>query len=150
MFIPTKSGSRNPVNRREKREKNKENKKKIHSALCCIFSSSYSFGFFFICVGPTYHLLFHFLVCFSSETNHFVPVSISFIIIKYSLNMYILRDFSKISFSISHYTRRLEIRKIFRLSRNLTKFDRVARFRETNLTTQSVRHPRSKEFSMLP
>ena len=45
-------------------------------------------------------LLFHFLIHFNSETNHFVPVSISFIIIEYYLNMYILRDFSKISFSI--------------------------------------------------
>ena len=43
-------------------------------------------------------LFFHFLVRFNSETNHFVPVSILFIIIEYSLNMYILRDFSKISF----------------------------------------------------
>ena len=88
-------------------------------------------------MGPTCYLFFHFLVRFNSETNHFVPVAISFIIIEYSLNMYILRDFSKISFS-SHYTRRLKIRKIFRLSRNLTKFNRVARFHETNLTTQSV------------
>ena len=45
-------------------------------------------------------IFFHFLVRFNSEKNHFVPVSISFIIIEYSLNMYILRDFSKISFSI--------------------------------------------------
>ena len=36
---------------------------------------------------------------FSFETNHFVPVSISFILIDYSLNIYIFRDFSKISFS---------------------------------------------------
>ena len=50
----------------------------------------------------------------------------------------IFRDFSKISLSSSHYTRRLEIRKIFRLYQNLTKFDRVARFHETNLTAQSV------------
>ena len=41
----------------------------------------------------------HFLVRFSSETNDFVPISISFIIIDYSLNIYIFRDFSKISFS---------------------------------------------------
>ena len=45
-------------------------------------------------------LYLSFLVRFNSETNHFVPVSILFIIIEYSLNMYILRDFSKISFSI--------------------------------------------------
>ena len=44
-------------------------------------------------------LFFHFLVRFNSETNHFISVSISFIIIEYSLNIYILRDFSKISFS---------------------------------------------------
>ena len=44
-------------------------------------------------------IFFNFLVRFNSETNHFVPVLISFIIIEYSLNMYILRDFSKISFS---------------------------------------------------
>ena len=44
-------------------------------------------------------LFFHFFVRFNSETNHFVPVSISFILIEYSLNMYFLRDFSKISFS---------------------------------------------------
>ena len=45
-------------------------------------------------------LYLSFLVRFNSETNHFVMVLISFIIIEYSLNMYILRDFSKISFSI--------------------------------------------------
>ena len=44
-------------------------------------------------------IFFHFLVHFNSETNHFVPISISFIIIEYSLNMYILQDFSKILFS---------------------------------------------------
>ena len=45
-------------------------------------------------------LFIHFLVRLSPKTNYFVPVSISFIIIEYSLNMYILRDFSKFSFSI--------------------------------------------------
>ena len=50
--------------------------------------------------------------------------------------------FLKSRFSVSLYTRRLEIHKIFRLSRNLTKLDKVARFRETNLTTQSILHPR--------
>ena len=43
-------------------------------------------------------IFFHFLIHFSSETNHFVPVLISFIIIEYSLNMYVIRDFSKILF----------------------------------------------------
>ena len=45
-------------------------------------------------------LFLHFSVHLIPKKNHFVPVSISFIIIEYSLNMYILRDFSKISFSI--------------------------------------------------
>ena len=43
-------------------------------------------------------IFFHFLIRFSSETNHFIPVSVLFIIIEYSLNIYIFRDFSKISF----------------------------------------------------
>ena len=42
---------------------------------------------------------FHCLAHFSSETNHFVSVSISFILIEYSLNIVIFRDFSKIPFS---------------------------------------------------
>ena len=46
--------------------------------------------------------------------------------------------FLKSRFQVSLYTRRLEIRKIFRLSQNSTKFFWVTRFRETNLTTQSV------------
>ena len=72
---------------------------------------------------------------FSSEITYFVPVSILFIILEYSLNIYyFLRFFFKSRFQVSLYTRCLKIRKIFRLSRNLTKFDRVARFRETNLT----------------
>ena len=36
--------------------------------------------------------------------------------------------FLKFHFQFLLYTRRLEIHKIFRLSRNLTKFDREARF----------------------
>ena len=88
-------------------------------------------------MGPTCPFL-SFSTHFSPETIYFVPVSISFIIIEYSLNMYIFRDFSKISFSIFTLYAGLEIRKIFRLSRNLTKFDRIARFRETNLKAQSV------------
>ena len=79
-------------------------------------------------------IFFHFLVRFNSETNHFIPISISFILIDYSLNCAFFEIFLKSRFQVSHYTRRLKIRKIFRLSRNLTKFDRVARFRETNLT----------------
>ena len=82
---------------------------------------------------------FHFLVRFSSKTNDFVPVSISFIIIDYSLNIYhFSRFFLKSHFQVSLYTRRLEIHKIFRLSQNLMKYNMVARFRETNLTVQSV------------
>ena len=76
---------------------------------------------------------------FSPETTYFVPVSILFIILEYSLHIYhFSRFFLKFHFQVSLYTRRLEIRKIFRLFHNLMKFDRVARFHETNLTTQSA------------
>ena len=40
-----------------------------------------------------------FSVRFSPEIIYFFPVSISFIIIEYSLKFVIFRDFSKISFS---------------------------------------------------
>ena len=84
-------------------------------------------------------IFFHFLVRFNSETTYFIPVSISFIIIEYSLNIcHFFENFLKSRFQVSLYTCRLKIHKIFRLSRNLTKFDRVARFHETNLTAQSV------------
>ena len=59
------------------------------------------FLFYFILfeVGSTRPLFFHFLVRFSSETNYFVPVSISFIIIEYSLNIYYFsRFFSNLVF----------------------------------------------------
>ena len=46
--------------------------------------------------------------------------------------------FLKSRFQVSLYTRRLEICKIFRLSQNSTQFFWVTRFRETNLTAQSV------------
>ena len=72
---------------------------------------------------------------FQPRNNLFRPGLILFILLKYSLHIYYFsRFFLKFRFQVSLYTRRLEIRKIFRLSQNLTKFDRVARFRETNLT----------------
>ena len=51
---------------------------------------------------------------------------------------FIFEIFLKSHFQVSLYTRCLENRKIFRLTRNLTKFDKVARFCETNLTAHSV------------
>ena len=44
--------------------------------------------FLYLKWDPHVIFFFHFLVYFSSETNHFFPVSISFIIIEYSLNIY--------------------------------------------------------------
>ena len=71
-------------------------------------------------------LFIQFLIRFSPETNHFVPVSILFILLEYSLHIYhFSRFFSNLVFQVSLYTCRLEIRKIFRLSQYLTKFDRV-------------------------
>ena len=57
---------------------------------------------------------FHLLVRFSSETNYFIPVSISFILIEYSLNIcHFFEIFLKYRFQVSLNTRRLEIHKIF-------------------------------------
>ena len=44
-------------------------------------------------------IFLHFSVHFNPETIYFVPISISFILIEYSLNIFhFFRDFSKISF----------------------------------------------------
>ena len=40
-------------------------------------------------------LLYHFLVSFSPETIYFFPVSISFILIEYSLNIFHFSEFFK-------------------------------------------------------
>ena len=137
------------VYRREKREKkkNKNKNKNVRPSLSLSLSSPYpymrlnfySFLFFYFKVGPTCPIFFHFLVRFSFGTNYFISVSISFIIIEYFFKyLPFFKIFLKSHFQVSLYTRYLEIRKIFRLYRNLTKFDRVARFRLMNLTAQSV------------
>ena len=131
---------------KERSERKKKIKIKLNARLLSLslsrlllFFFCFIFILFYFKVGPTCPLFFHFLVIFSSETNYFVQVSVSFIIIEYSLNIYhFFEIFLKSRFQVSLYTRHLEIRKIFRLSQNLTKFDRVVRFRETNLTAQSV------------
>ena len=70
---------------REKKNKNKN--LTLTSLSVCLFTlfCMFLFLFYFVYfnVGPTCPIFFHFLVRFSSETNHFVPVSISFIIITY-------------------------------------------------------------------
>ena len=67
--------------------------------------------------------LYFFLVCLSPETNYFVPVSILFIIIEYSLYICNFSEFFKYPVFRFHSKPvcRLEFRKIFRLSQNLTK-----------------------------
>ena len=90
-------------------------------------------------MGPIYPIFFHFLIRFNFETNHLVMVSILLIILEYSLHIYhFSRFFSNLDFKFHSIPVRLEIRKIFRLFQNLTKFDRVARVRETNLMARSV------------
>ena len=144
MFIPTKSDGQIFVNLR----KNKEKKKYIfflplrnhfprlcHSFLFLLFGFCFCFFFMWDAHVP----LLHFLVRFSPETIYFIPVSILFILIEYSLNIcHFSRFFKNLVFRFHSTLVRLEIRKIFRLSRNSTKFFRVTRFRETNLTAQSV------------
>ena len=83
-------------------------------------------------------LFFHFFP-FQSQNSLFRP---GFNFIYHNLIFFnylkFFEIFLKSRFHVSLYTCRLEIRKIFRLSQNLTKFDRIARFHEMNLTAQSV------------
>ena len=96
------------------------------------------FIFIFLKVGPTC------LIFFNSWSfwlrNNLFRSGFNFIYPTWIFFTYLLffEIFLKSLCQVSHYTRRLEIRKIFRLYQNLTKFDRVARFHETNLTAQSV------------
>ena len=128
MFIPTKSDDQKLGNLRKKIKK--IIKLKIFSLLpnshaafvilahlmfCCCF-------FFYSLYGTHMSLFLHFSVRFSPETIYFVPISISFILIEYSLNIcHFFGIFQKSRFQVSLYICRLEIRKIFRLSRNSTK-----------------------------
>ena len=80
----------------------REEKNKINKSLRMLSVSTSSSSFFFYSLFVYFILLlflsgthmssffffFHFFVRFSSETNHFVPVLISFIIIEYFLNVY--------------------------------------------------------------
>ena len=129
MFIPTKSDDQIFINLRKTNRKKKKNLKfYLPPTLCsfrlllppftCCFASFY-FYFYFSLGGTHKSLFLHFSLRFSPETIYFVPVSISFIIIEYSLNIcHFFRIFQKSCFQVSLYTRCLEIRKIFRLSRN--------------------------------
>ena len=59
---------------------------KLLSLVCVVVVVVVFFFFFFFRWDP--HVpLFPFLVCFSPETIYFVPVSILFILIEYSLNI---------------------------------------------------------------
>ena len=112
MFIPMKSDGQNFVNMR----KNKENKKKFktsstlcHAPHCCFLLLHFAFHLFFFLVGPICPFFFLFLVRFSPETIYFVPVSISFILIEYSLSIFHFSQKSR--FQVSLYTRCLEFVK---------------------------------------
>ena len=76
------------ISKREAREK-KINKIKIVPPRLCLKPFFVHFYVFFLIKSETHmSLFFQFLILFSSETNHFIPVSILFIIIEYSLNIY--------------------------------------------------------------
>ena len=91
MFIPTNSDGQKLENLREKILKIKILKLSAPHALtaatsfCFDFVLHLFFFFFFRC--GTHMSLYSFLVHLSPETNYFVPVSILFILIEYSLNI---------------------------------------------------------------
>ena len=88
-------------------------------------------------------------VRFSSETIDFASVQVSIILNGHSLNLSIFDIFLKIPFL--GFTRRSLSRNSlkFRLSRNLTKFDKVARFRKTIPTVMSISSSESYNFSRI-
>ena len=141
MFISTKSDGQISVNLIKKR---REKKLKILSlspprSLPSVRHLMFLFCLFFSLSRTHMSLFLPFSVCFNSETIFFIPISISFILIEYSLNIcHFLEFFKKSRFQVSLYICHLEIRKIFRLSRNSTKLFLVTRFHEANLTAQSV------------
>ena len=78
------------ISKRETRKEKKIKKISRSFSLCRQLSFlwfCFVFILFYFKVGLTCLIFFHFLVCFSFETNHFVLVSISFIIIEYYLNI---------------------------------------------------------------
>ena len=91
MFIPTKSDGQIFVNLRKNKEKKNFFKKfslDLHAFYLFSVASFWflTFVYFFFRWDP-YVSFLHFSVHLSPETNYFVPVSISFFIIEYFLNM---------------------------------------------------------------
>ena len=92
------------------------------------------FIFLFIYIAPCVHLSFGSI----SALKHYL-FSVQFILNEVISSHFLISEiFVKISFLESLATYHLESRKTFRLSHNLTKFFWVTRFRETNLTAQTV------------
>ena len=146
MLAPTNSDDPISVYRKEKLEKKINKFKKIFFA--CLLPSSFFFLLFYVFIL----FLFYFILKWDPHVpflsllgpfylrNKSFRSSFNFIYPKWTFFNYLtfFKIFLKSRFHVSLYTRCLEIRKIFRMSRNLTKFDRVTRFREMNLTAQSV------------
>ena len=107
MFIPTNSDGLIFVNLRKKKIDKKILKKKLSFLnLLLLLTSNYSvcllFFFSFSLSGTHMSLFISFFVRFSPETIYFVRVSISFILIEYSLNIYhFFEIFLKSRFQVS-------------------------------------------------
>ena len=102
MFTPTKSDSRIFVNLRKKGKEKfflKNSLSSPHFVLSLRLSICFDFNLFiffsFSLRGTHMSLFFLFSVCFSLEIIYFVPVSISFILIEYSLNICHFSEFFK-------------------------------------------------------
>ena len=98
MFIPTNSDDQISINLRKKEIEKKIKKFSSHShslPVCSFIWFCLSFFSFSFLMWDPHVPLFHFLVRFSSETIYFVPVSISFILIEYSLHICHFSEFFK-------------------------------------------------------
>ena len=99
MFIPIKSGGQIFVNLRKNKEKKKIFKKKFSGPPRLLFAFRgfilvFNFCLFFF-RWDSYVPFYSFLVRLSPETNYFVPVSILFILIEYSLYVCNFSEFFK-------------------------------------------------------
>ena len=109
VFIPTNSDGQIFVNLRKKNYRIKKLKINFlllpsvflsRPHLCLFYSFFFIFNFFKW--DPQVHF-YSFLVRFSPETNYFVLVSISFILIEYSLNIFHFSEFFKNLIFRFHY-----------------------------------------------
>ena len=144
-FAPTKTYGPISVDLREKQRKVKKSlPSRSHASLRLFFFSFFPFPFDFLSFYFPFFCFFLFFLYVSISNSGMFPKTIYFFSVQFILNEISLSHFPtsnifvKISSLKSLAIITQKIVKIFQLSQNSTKFFRVTRFRETNLTVHSV------------